>query len=287
MNNIINISSNNITGKCDNKCSYVYDYLNTNLVAKSDTNMITIINDGIEPVVKYNDANYMVSSTILVSPSLHKFNNKKTDGEILIEHMPIQGGKKMYVCIPIIESSNFTNASISIALIIESIKAKTTTENNIIPIETDKFTLNTFIPQGKFYSYNGNDLNNVNADFVVFGLENAIPLSQTIFNSLTELIQPIFFKMKGGELFVNDKGASMKKEVVDENVVDENVVTIEEDPLALVDNKSTETSIDSEIISIILQIVLNCLFFFTVFYIINFTFNYMLSGVNNKLYFPS
>ena len=107
MNNIINISSDVIAGKCDNKCSYVYDYLNTNLVIKKDTNMITIINEGIEPVVKYNNNNYMVSSTMLVTPSLHKFNNNKTDGEILIEHMPIQGGKKMYVCIPIKESLDF------------------------------------------------------------------------------------------------------------------------------------------------------------------------------------
>ena len=42
MNNIINISSDKIAGKCDNKCSYVYDYLNTDLVAKKEKNMITI-----------------------------------------------------------------------------------------------------------------------------------------------------------------------------------------------------------------------------------------------------
>lgn len=282
MNNIINISSDKIAGKCDNKCSYVYDYLNTNLVAKKDTNMITIINDGIEPVVKYNNNNYMVSSTMLVSPSIHKFNNKKTDGEILIEHMPIQGGKKMYVCIPIIESISLSNASVSIALIIESIKAKATADNEIIRIDTDKFTLNTFIPQGKFYSYTGNDLNNSDADFIVFGKENAIPMNQTTFNLLTELIKPIFTQMKGGKLFVNDKGTTTMKGTTTTTTKD----TGDKKP-TLVDKKGLKAFIDDEIINIIIQIIMNCLFFFTVFYIINFTFNYLLSGVNNKLYLPS
>ena len=277
MNNIINISSDNIAGKCDYKCSYIYDYLYTNLVAKHDKNMISIINDGIEPVVKYNNNNYMVSSTMLVSPSLHKFNNKKTDGELLIEHMPIMGGKKLYVCIPIIQSNNFSSASVSIALIIEAIKAESNAENNSIRVKADNFTLNSFIPDGKFYSYSGNDLNGSDADFVVFGIENAIPMNQSIFNSLTELILPISTQMKGGALFVNDKGPN-----VNEMSPDVTSEVSKQD-----DDTSSAPFIDTEIISIIIQINLNCLFFFTLFYIINLSFNYMLAGVNNKIYAQS
>ena len=283
MNNIINISSDTIAGKCDNKCSYVFDYLNTNLVAKKDKKMITIINDGIEPVVKYNNNNYMVSSTMVVSPSLHKFNNNKTDGEILIEHMPIQGGNKMYVCIPIIQSTNFSSASVIISLIIESIKASANAENNIIQVKADKFSLNSFIPKGTFYSYRGNDLNNSDADFVVFGIENAIPMSQNIFNSLTELIMPSSVQMTGGALFVNDKGTNVNS-MFDTTGAITSAAAVTSAVVKLVDNKSSAPFIDTEIINIIIQIILNCLFFFTVFYIINFTFNYLLSGVNNKIY---
>jgi len=272
MNNIINISSDNIIGKCDFKCSYIYDYLYTNLVAKNNTNMISIINEGIEPVVKYNNNNYMVSSTMLVSPSLHKFNNNKTDGELLIEHIPVQGGKKMYVCIPIIKSNDFSSASVTIALIIESLK---NTKNDSIRVKADNFTLNSFIPKGKFYSYSGNDLNSSDTDFVVFGIENAIPMNQTIFNSLTELILPISVQMKGGALFVNEKGPNSSDTITDVSNLDVS---------KLVGNSSSSPFIDTEIISIIIQIILNCLFFFTLFYIINLTFNYMLSGVNNKIY---
>jgi carbonic anhydrase len=277
MNNIINISSDNIAGKCDYKCSYIYDYLYTNLVAKNNANMISIINDRIDPVVKYNNNNYMVSSTMLVSPSLHKFNNSKTDGELLIEHMPIQGGSKMYVCIPIIQSDDFSSASVSVALIIEAIKAA---ENDIIRVKSDEFTLNSFIPKDKFYSYNGKDLNNNDSDFVVFGIENAIPMNQSIFDSLMELIQPISVQMTGGELFLNDKGPNINNVVDTSDAV---TVAITDTPKP-VDNTSSSPFIDTEIISIIIQIILNCLFFFTLFYMINFAFNYLLSGVNNKIY---
>lgn len=283
MNNIINISSDNIAGKCDYKCSYIYDYLDTNLVAKNTTHMISIINDGIDPVVIYNNNNYMVSSTMLVSPSLHKFNNNKTDGELLIEHMPIQGGPKMYVCIPIIQSSDFSSASVTIALIIETIKANAPAENDVIRVKSEKFTLNSFIPSGTFYSYSGPDLNNNDSDFVVFGIENAIPMNQSIFNSLTELIQPISIQMTGGELFVNDKGPNVNNAVDRTGDVADDVA----DTPKTLDNKMSSPFVDTEIISIIIQIILNCLFFFTVFYIINFSFNYLLSGVNNKIYFKT
>ena len=283
--NIINISSDNIAGKCDYKCSYTYNYIHTNIVAKNNTNMISIINDGIEPVVKYNNNNYMVSSTMLVSPSLHKFNNNKTDGEILIEHIPVEGGKKMYVCIPIIQSIAFSNASVIIALIIEAIKADATAENDSVRLNTDNFNLNSFIPNGKFYSYSGYDLQNNDSDFVVFGIENAIPMNQIIFNSLTELIQPISMQMTGGDLFVNDNGPNSNSELdATADVTTINDTTTNFDVTPYIDSNSSSPFIDTETINIIIKIILNCLFYFAVFYIINFLFNYTLSGVNSKIY---
>ena len=281
MNNIINISSDNISGKCDYKCSYTYAYINTNLVAKKNSNMISIINNGIEPVVTYNNTNYMVSSTMIVSPSLHKFNNNKTDGEILIEHMPIQGGQKMYVCIPITQSINLSNASVTITLVIEAIKAEATTEHAIIRVKTDQFNLNSFIPKGKFYTYSGYDLNNDVSDFVVFGIENAISMNQGIFNLLTEIIQPISAQMKGGNLFVNEQGPRSKTVIPSSS--SKTSGTSRGKPV-IVDKSNSSPFIDNEMISSILHIILTCLFLFSLFYIINFIFNYLLSGVNPKIY---
>lgn len=274
MDNIINISSKNITGKCDYKCSYTYAYLDTTVVAKKNVNMISLINDGIEPVVTYNNNNYMVSTTMIVSPSIHKFNGKKTDGEILIEHMPIQGGSKMYVCIPITQSIYFSSASVIVSMIITAVKSSASAENEVVNVDVPIFNLNSFIPTGKFYSYSGYDLNNDVSDFVVFDIEKAIPLNPFIFNSLTEIIDPISTTMKGGDLFLNEKGSNV-------NTTDTSNTT---DTPVVEDGSNSSPIIDNDIISIIVQIILNCLFFFTLFYIINFLFNYVLSGVNLKMY---
>jgi len=292
MNNIINISSDNIAGKCDYKCSYTYDYLDTTLVANNNSNMISLINNGIDPVVTYNNNNYMVSSTMIVSPSLHKYNNNKTDGEILIEHMPIQGGKKMYVCIPITQSTDFSSASVTIGLIIAAVQASAPDTDNSVAINTGNFNLNSFIPEGPFYSYVGYDLNNNVSDFVAFGIEDAIPLNQSIFSTLTEIIQPISVKMKGGNLFFNENGPNSSTttpdtNVLDTNVLDTNVLDTNVLDTNVLDTNGDSTSspfIDNEMISSIIQIILNCLFFFALFYIINFLFNYLLSGVNPKIY---
>ena len=294
MDNIINISSNNIAGKCDYKCAYTYAYLDTDVVVHKSTNMISLINKGIEPVVTYNNNNYMVSSTMIVSPSLHKFNDKKTDGEIIIEHMPIQGGKKMYVCIPITQSTAAsTNASASIDMIIGAIKAGKTPEQNSTSKNIYSIDLNSFIPKGKFYSYSGYDLNNDVSDFVVFGIENMIPMNQSIFNSLTEIIQPISAQMKGGDLFLNEKGPNdvisssinlINTSAVADFIGTSGVLGTSDDNPVVVDDSSSSPFIDNEMISIITQIFLNCLFFFALFYIINFIFNYLLSGVKPKIY---
>lgn len=271
MDNIINISSKTFTGKCDYKCSYTYAYLDTTVVAKKSANRISLIDDGIEPVVTYNNNNYMVSTTMIVSPSLHKFNDSKTDGEILIEHMPIQGGPKLYVCIPITQSIYFSTASVIVSMIIEAVKSSAAAENEAVNVDAPIFNLNSFIPTGKFYSYSGYDLNNDVSDFVVFGIEKAIPVNPFIFNSLNEIIDPISVTMKGGELFLNEKGSNVNTPDTPDTPV------VEDDP-------KSSPFIDNDIISIIVQIILNCLFFFALFYIINFLCNYVLSGVNLKMF---
>ena len=281
MDNIINISSDNTSGKCDYKCSYTYAYVNTNIVAHKTPTMISLINKGIESVVTYNNNDYMVSSTIIVSPSLHKFNKNKTDGEILIEHMPITGGKKLYVCIPITQSFYFSSASLILSMIIAAVQSSSAPETEDINIDTKIFNLNSFIPKGKFYSYSGYDLNNDVSDFVVFGIEKSIPMNLLIFNSLTELIDPISSQMKGGDLFFNEKGANATVQTTSSS---SDIDTSAAKKPIVADNPNSFPFIDKDIINSIIKIILNCLFFFTLFYIINFLFNYLVSGVNPKIY---
>ena len=118
---IINISSQTVEGNCNEKCSFKYKYVSTELLVQKKENMIYIVSNNIEPVVKYNNYSYYVSSAFITSPSLHKFNNNRTTGELIIEHMPILGGKKLYVCLPIIQSNNYSESGSTLSVIIQSI----------------------------------------------------------------------------------------------------------------------------------------------------------------------
>ena len=108
----INISPKNVEGKCDVKCSYQFAYPETNLTAKNNGVFISLTCDNsTNPPVVYNFAKYNVAKMLIVTPSVHVFNNETANAEILIEHEPVKGGPKLFVCIPIKESSNTTSAS--------------------------------------------------------------------------------------------------------------------------------------------------------------------------------
>ena len=55
----INISKQDIQGKCDLKCYYNFDYKNTNLIARNDEVMISLIPDNDSSQVKYNNESYI------------------------------------------------------------------------------------------------------------------------------------------------------------------------------------------------------------------------------------
>jgi carbonic anhydrase len=108
----INISPKNVYGKCDLKCIYNFKYKETNLTVKNNGINISMTCDNTNvPPVMYNEAKYTVSQIMIFSPSLHLFNENKVDAELIIEHIPETGGQNLFVCIPIIKSSDSSTAS--------------------------------------------------------------------------------------------------------------------------------------------------------------------------------
>lgn len=201
----INISSQNIYGKCDLKCAYSFKYNISSCSATNNNTMIILSYDksSIHPVT-YNNNKYEVSQVQLRSPSFHLFDGSTTDAEIMIYHMPILGGKEVVVCVPITQSSSSSVSSILLTNIINAISRGAPKNGDSVHINTRDYTLQNIIPKKPFYTYS-TDKN----DFIIFDKDNSIKLSSDILKILNSVIKPNVNRGTGGELFYNSLGPNV------------------------------------------------------------------------------
>ena len=95
----INISPQNVYGKCDLKCVYNFKYKESSLTVKNNGVNISLTYDNSNvPPVLYNQEKYNVSQIMIFSPSLHLFNNNKVEAEIIIEHTP-EVWRPKFICV--------------------------------------------------------------------------------------------------------------------------------------------------------------------------------------------
>jgi len=198
----INITTENIKGVCDLKCAYNFTYPESSLTATNDGVMISLTadNSNTSPVV-YNTQKYNVSKITIVSPSIHIFNGVTTNAEIIIEHVPVTGGNLLNVAIPIISSSETTDASNFINNIIQGVATNAPAEGETTTLNITGFTLQKIVPNKPFYSYT-----NEMIDWIVFGNLFAIPLNSDTLTTLSQIIQPFALPTPGNSLFINKAG---------------------------------------------------------------------------------
>lgn len=202
----IDITTNNIDGKCDLKCNYNFKYTSSNLTAKNNDIYLSFSYDNsTTPPVYYNEAKYNVSQFMIYSPSLHLFNGSTTNAEIIIEHIPELGGNNLYVCIPIIQSSDTSEATNMLSPVILKAAAKTPANGESANMNLNNFNLNSIVPVKPFYSYQGEYFGST-SDFIVYGRNYAIPMGQKQTEILKKIIKPSSINMVGGSLFINEKG---------------------------------------------------------------------------------
>lgn len=199
----MNISPDNISGECNLKCAYSFNYPISNCTATNRNNFISLTYDTSSiPAVQFNSASYNVSQILITAPSMHQFNGETVDAEILIGHTPILGGNPLNVCIPIIQGGSVTKATTIIESIISTISTQAPATGDSTNIILDNFTLNSIVPTTTFYSYS-----DVNKDqFIVYGINNAINISQTLLDSLQSIIKPYTQFLSGPSLFINTEG---------------------------------------------------------------------------------
>jgi hypothetical protein len=292
-NQSINISSNNVYGACDQKCIFNFNYqLDTSLVAKNNGVMINVsLSEPVSPPVQYNGQKYNPNKLMIVSPSVHEFENSTAVGEILIEHIPSLGGLPLIVCIPFTESSNSTTAGSFLTQIINNVATNAPSDGESININISNFSLEEIIPNKPFYAYKGRDLFKSSANFIVFSQIDAIPITSNILTSLSQIIKPCEIKTPGEHLFYNKNGPN--QQVNNEGIYISCKPTGSSGEDVVVSNSSGTTNDTSynlgqifnnptfkKILEILLLIVIIIIFFG----ILNMIFNYM---TGNPIKLPS
>uniref|UniRef100_A0A6C0LK90 Alpha-carbonic anhydrase domain-containing protein n=1 Tax=viral metagenome TaxID=1070528 RepID=A0A6C0LK90_9ZZZZ len=213
MSNEINISPKNVQGKCDNKCSYEFEYNNTNLVATNIGTLIMLKCDNApKPQVIYNSEKYTTNFMFIATPSIHKFNDSTTDAELLIEHECVTGGDKLIVCIPIIKSSNSNTATSLITEVINNVAANAPKGGESTNINMSDFNINSIVPSKPFYAYTGNDMHGQSSNFIVFGVIDAIPLNDNVLSRLNNIIKTNSIQATGGSIYYNSSGPGKKND---------------------------------------------------------------------------
>lgn len=210
----IDISDSNVAGKCEYKCSYKFHYNDSNCVATNRGNYISISYDkSSTPPVKYNSVGYDVQESRLYIPSLHTYNNSRSDGELVVVHRSNTGSNPLLVCIPI-QTNNTSSAS---ALLLETIvatvanNAPSEDESTTVPISS--FNLNAIIPQKPFYSYTATEPYqpcSSETDYVVFSTAQvALDMKPSTLQSLQNIIENHPYTVASGPLlFYNEKGST-------------------------------------------------------------------------------
>jgi hypothetical protein len=203
----MNISPQNIAGTCESKCSYAFNYPTTNSTTVSNYGaylQFTYELSNNSPVL-YNNNSYNVSTINIYSPSLHKYNNATTDGEVVIRHTPVSGGNPLYVIIPLSTGGITTTGSQVISTVINAAGKSAPSAGKNTNKGVSEFTLNNFIPMKQFYSYTTSGM-----DCIVFDISNAIGITTYDLSTFKKIITiaPSNPFMVSTSLFVNTKGPS-------------------------------------------------------------------------------
>jgi hypothetical protein len=215
---------------------------------------------------------------MIYAPSLQLFDGSNTNAEIIIEHIPELGGKNLYVCIPIIQSTDTSEASNILTPIITMAASKAPTSGSEANMNLTNFTLNSIVHVKPFYSYQG-DFFGSNSDFIVYGRNYAIPMSKKTCDILKKIIKPTSAKMTGGSLFINEKGpnTNLSKEGIyiscqpvnkSGQVISAEVIKSETSQSSIMDFGSGDSY------KIMVQILIGLIFFGILFFLLNYGYTY-------------
>jgi carbonic anhydrase len=211
----IDISMSKIKGNCVLKCSYGFHYGNSSCIATNRGDYISIAYDqSSSPPVLYNATSYNVKEIRLYTPSLHSYNNVKTDGELVIVHNSNIGAKPLLVCIPIKSNNSTSNSSMFFKTLVDTVASNAPVDGETTNVNIPTFNLDLLVPKKPFFSYSATEPYQPcieNVDYVVFDpLQRSLDIMTDTLSKLQTIISSNSYDIKTGpNLFYNDKGPSL------------------------------------------------------------------------------
>ncbi len=234
----IDISPQNISGNCDLKCAYNYNYQQSSTVARNMGNYITLSYDSFSnPPVTYNTSKYNIDEIRIYTPSLHSFNGSKVDAEFVIVHSSNNGSNPLLVCVPIKQNNASSTSASLLDEIVTSVSNNAPKEGGVTTINLDSFTANNLVAKKPFYSYTANlpyQPCNTQASILVYNIaDHSCDINSSTLTTLKSVIQnnpynpvrttPFFLNTKGpgtnassDEIYIDCKpvGSSEDEEMV-------------------------------------------------------------------------
>jgi hypothetical protein len=199
----LNISQDNVSGECNLKCSYSFQYSNSSCVASNTGESIVLSYDESNvPPVTYNGNKYKVSSIKITTGSILLYNGKNVKASLIISHAPIVGGGPFSVIIPIVSGTGSLPSSNIFTIIITETAKLAPKSGNKTSINLANYNLNNIIPKKPFYSFN-----NDGQDIITYGLEYAITIDADTLTKLSTITKGVANIIPAtNSLFYNPKG---------------------------------------------------------------------------------
>jgi hypothetical protein len=196
----MNLSEQLISGKCDNKCSYTFDYKKEPVIATNYETYLMFTRNASLDVIKYNEDEYFADSFQIYRSSGFKYNNFESEGILVITHSNRTiSSNKLLVNIPLYSGGSHTKSNSGITSLLTSI-AKSGNE----PVEVRDIVLNDFIPQKEYYVFTNVEKN------IVFSRENGIYMDDENLKLLEALIpNPLkLYSTNGPQVFLSTRIAT-------------------------------------------------------------------------------
>lgn len=169
----INITSS--AGTCELKCEYSFDYKDSNVVLTNEGNYLKFNYDlGSSPQVKYNAEDYNPREVRLYIPSIHKYQGRAADAELIIVHS--SGSKNLIVSVPITQSRTTSRTTKFLDQVANYVASFTPSSGDTASMGNAVWNLNDWVPEKPYFSYSGSAPYSPCAggfDYVVFNIYEA------------------------------------------------------------------------------------------------------------------